>query len=66
MEYKNSKRAIYTPIIGGLILIVGIIIGHTISGKSTNFYLQQDKIGQMLELINEKYVDTINVTIVIT
>lgn len=60
MEYNNSKKAIYTPLIGGLILIIGIIIGHSINKGTSNFYSHNNKITPLLDLINSKYVDKVD------
>jgi len=69
MEYKNSKKAIYTPIIIALVLVVGMFIGRNLfPQKSENFVLSPEisgdynnKISTILQLIKNNYVEKISV-----
>ena len=66
MKYKNSKRAIYTPIILALVLTLGIVIGNKLIPNKANAYhsssyVFSDKINSMFMLIDENYVDKVSV-----
>lgn len=69
MEYKNSKKAIYTPVLIALILIVGMFIGRNLFPKqSENLIFSPaekagygDKITAILQLINDNYVEKLSV-----
>ena len=69
MEYKNSKKAIYTPIIIALVLVAGMFIGRNLFPQKTeNFNFTSateasynDKINAILQLIHTNYVEKISV-----
>ncbi|NOZ35345.1 MAG: S41 family peptidase [Chlorobi bacterium] len=69
MEYKNSKRAIYTPIIIALILVAGMFIGRNIFPQKTDGFIftttkkssYNDKIDAILQLIHNNYVEKISI-----
>lgn len=67
-EYKNSKKAIYTPIIIVLLLIAGMFIGRNLFPEKTENTIfshslqttSTDKISSILQLINNNYVEKIS------
>lgn len=63
---KNNNLRIWTPILFAVILIAGMVIGFklrdSLRGKrdiETVIY-RSDRLEQLIDLINEKYVDTVN------
>jgi len=63
MNINNSKRAIFTPIILSIILVVGISIGYFlgIHGSAGRFIsMPSNKIDAILDYILENYVDTVS------
>jgi len=68
-EYKNSKKAIYTPVIIALILVAGMFIGRNLfPQKSENLVFSPstqgapaDKISAILQLIHNNYVEKVSV-----
>jgi len=67
MSYNNSKKQILQPIVFALILIAGIFIGYRIlpaklgNNQSLVIYPQTNKINSIMNLIEEQYVDTVNI-----
>ncbi len=64
MDNKNSLKTILSPIILALAIIIGIIIGRfyksTQSSNLLHIYPHTDKIGNILNYIQNEYVDPIN------
>jgi carboxyl-terminal processing protease len=64
MEIQNTKRAIYTPIVLGIVLAVGIFIGNKFiprkDGLSQMFVSKPDKLSSLIQLIQHKYVDKVS------
>ena len=69
MEYKNSKKAIYTPIVIALVLVAGMFIGRNLFPQKTENFVfttssessYNDKINAILQLIHNNYVEKISV-----
>ncbi|WP_075602731.1 S41 family peptidase [Saccharicrinis aurantiacus] len=67
MSYNNTKKQILLPLLFGLILIAGILIGYIVMPKSAGnssplvIHPQSNKIDAILNLIKEDYVDTVDV-----
>ncbi len=63
MQYENRKRDIIYPIILGVVLIVGIIIGFKLNKGNVRTSLlvnpKTDKLTSVLKYIEDDYVDTI-------
>ncbi len=67
MEYENSKKTIYAPVIIAAVLIAGIFIGRNLfpaqnekfNSSAKNTY--NDKISAILQLIGNNYVDKLSV-----
>jgi carboxyl-terminal processing protease len=65
MEIQNSKKTIFTPLVIGLSLIIGIIIGNKYIpvgsyGISQSFISKPDKLTSIIQLIKNKYVDNVS------
>ncbi len=68
MEYKNSKKAIYTPIVIALVLVAGMFIGRNLFPQKTENFVftssseaSNDKISAILQLIHNNYVEKISI-----
>jgi carboxyl-terminal processing protease len=65
MNYNNSKRSILLPILLGIALIAGVMIGKYFNGPSnlpstTNLRFRNDKLNSILNIIESNYVDSVN------
>ncbi len=66
MNYKNSKRNIYLPLIFSLLLIAGIYLGISLERIRSNelasqhFYIS--KLNSILNFVEAKYVDSVNLS----
>jgi carboxyl-terminal processing protease len=65
-KYNNTKRAIYTPLFGALLLAAGIFIGYNFIPQKQTFFntnvnlKRNDKISAIIRLLEENYVDKIS------
>ena len=67
-EYKNSKKAIFTPVIIGLVLIAGMFIGRNLFPQKTENLIfnpategnYNNKVDAILQLIHNNYVEKIS------
>ena len=66
MIYENSKRDIIYPIILGIVLIIGVVIGFKLNkgGSRTSLLVnpKTDKLTSVLKYIEDDYVDTVGMT----
>jgi carboxyl-terminal processing protease len=65
VQYKNSRLSIWLPVIIGLSIVVGILLGNLVQRNATNqmpvrVFTQQDKISSILSFIENNYVDEIS------
>lgn len=66
-ERRNDSLKIWTPLLFAAILVAGMLIGFklrdTLRAKKSfeTTILRNDRLEQMIDLINEKYVDTVDV-----
>ncbi len=66
MEYNNSKKAIFTPVIIALVLVAGMFIGRNlfpIEQKNSHYGVSTgytDKISAVIQLIKDNYVEKIS------
>ena len=65
MQYKNSRLSIWLPIIIGVSVVAGILLGNLVQRNASNqlpvrVFTQQDKISSILSFIENNYVDEIN------
>lgn len=64
MNYNNSKRSIFLPLVIAVSVIAGVIIGLKMPGGSGEQAMlvkpRADKLGRILDVIEAKYVDTVN------
>jgi len=64
MEYKNSRRAIYYPVLLAVALAVGILIGRyyksNYSERRFYIYPRADKLTNVLNYIEREYVDPVS------
>jgi len=70
MNYNNSKKAVFLPIIIGIAVVVGIIIGRYLpSGNDfsqhSNIRSRNDKLNSILNIIESNYVDSVNRNILV-
>ncbi len=63
---KRDRRDVWTPLFFSVVLVVGIIIGFNLRDTLRNkrnivtVIRQNDKLEELIDLVNEKYVDTVN------
>jgi carboxyl-terminal processing protease len=65
MNYNNSRRSIFLPLLMGLTLAVGVLVGKFFPGESvkpsnTGLRFRADKINSVLNIIESSYVDSVN------
>jgi carboxyl-terminal processing protease len=65
MNYNNSKRSIFLPLVISVSLVAGILIGIYLPGKNitpqgSSIRLKSDKLNNVIRMIEERYVDTVN------
>lgn len=64
MNYNNSRRSVFLPVILGLSLAVGVMIGRFFPGNdhpvASNLRFRSDKLQNILNIIESNYVDTVN------
>jgi len=65
MNYNNSKRSVFLPLMLALSLALGIFIGKYIPGKNdlpqhSNIRSRNDKLNSILNIIESNYVDSVN------
>jgi carboxyl-terminal processing protease len=65
MNYNNSKRSVFLPLMLGVSLAVGILIGRYLPGKdelpqNSNIRSRNDKLNSILNIIESNYVDSVN------
>ncbi len=67
MEYKNTKKAIFTPIVIALVLVAGMFIGRNMFPQnrfvinSVNETVSNDKISAIFQLIKNNYVEKVSI-----
>ena len=66
-ERKNDSLKIWTPLLFAVIMIAGMTIGFKLRDSLRNkrdietIIYRNDRLEQLIDLINEKYVDTVNI-----
>lgn len=65
MSYNNSRRSIFLPVLLGIALALGVLIGKYFSVHSdlpvtTNLRFRNDKLNSVLNIIESNYVDSVN------
>ena len=66
-ERKNDSLRIWTPLLFAVIMIAGMTIGFKLRDSLRNkrdietIIYRNDRLEQLIDLINEKYVDTVNI-----
>ena len=65
MNYNNSKRTVFLPVILAIAVVVGIIIGRYLpsgngSSQHSNIRSRNDKLNSILNIIESNYVDSVN------
>ena len=65
MNYNNSRRSIFLPLLMGLTLAVGVMVGKFFPGgnnvqTSPNLRFRNDKFTNILNIIESSYVDSVN------
>ena len=65
MNYNNSKRSVFLPLLLGISIAAGILIGryfpgHTDMPGSTYLRPRSDKLANVLNIIESNYVDSVN------
>lgn len=65
MKYNNPRRVALLPLLLSVAVIAGIIIGHYLPGEKTdgqhsNIRTRNDKISSILNVIESRYVDSVN------
>jgi len=65
MNYNNSKRSIFLPLLLALVLVLGVFIGKYLpsennSPQHSNIRSRNDKLNSILNIIESDYVDSVN------
>lgn len=65
MKYNNTKRSIFLPLVLGLAVVMGIIIGRNLPSDSdlslhSNIRSRNDKLNTIINLVESNYVDSVN------
>jgi len=64
MEYKNTRTAIYYPVILAFAIVIGILVGRyyrsNYSEKRFYIYPRADKLNNILNYIEKEYVDKVS------
>ncbi len=65
MNYNNTKKSIFLPLMLGLSLALGILIGKYLPGENnipqhSNIRSRNDKLNSILNIIESNYVDSVN------
>jgi len=65
MNYNNPKRSVFIPVMLGIAVAIGILIGKYLPGKEdvpqhSNIRARNDKITSILNIIESNYVDSVN------
>jgi carboxyl-terminal processing protease len=65
MNYNNSKRSIFLPLLLGISLAAGVLIGRFFPGGTdhpvnTNLRFRSDKLNSILNIIESNYVDSVS------
>ncbi len=64
MEYKNTRNAIYYPVILAFAIVIGILIGRyyksNYSERRFYIYPRADKLNNILNYIEKEYVDNVS------
>lgn len=65
MNYNNSRRSIFLPLLMGITLAVGVMIGKFFPGGGTDnsvagLRIRSDKFSNILNIIESNYVDSVN------
>ncbi len=65
MKYNNTTRSVILPVLLAVSLVAGILIGVYLPSKNkvsqqTGFRVRNDKINNILNIIESDYVDTVN------
>jgi carboxyl-terminal processing protease len=65
MNYNNSKRSIFLPVMLGISLAIGVVIGRylpvqDVLPKSSNIRSRNDKLNSILNIVESNYVDSVN------
>jgi carboxyl-terminal processing protease len=65
MNYNNNKRSIILPILLGVVLAIGVLIGKFLPQsddlpRRSNISSRNDKLNSILNIIESNYVDSVN------
>jgi carboxyl-terminal processing protease len=65
MNYNNSKKAIFLPIMLGIAVAAGVFLGRFLPGENdlsqhSNIRSRNDKLNSILNIIESNYVDSVN------
>ncbi|TAL64326.1 MAG: S41 family peptidase [Bacteroidetes bacterium] len=65
MNYNNTKRSVFLPVMLGIALAIGIMIGKYLPGEvnipqHSNIRSRNDKLNIILNIIESNYVDSVN------
>lgn len=65
MNYNNPRRSIFLPLLLGIALAIGVLIGKFLPGDNaspshSNIRSRNDKLNSILNIIESSYVDSVN------
>lgn len=65
MNYNNSTKSVILPLLLGISLAIGVLIGRYLPGqdeqpKNSNIRSRNDKLNSILNIVESNYVDSVN------
>jgi len=65
MNYNNSKKVVFLPLMLGIAVAVGVFLGRFLPGENdmaqhSNIRSRNDKLNSILNIIESNYVDSVN------
>jgi carboxyl-terminal processing protease len=69
-EHKTRGSRVWTPLLFSLVLVVGMLVGFNLRDRLRNkrdiqtVVDRNDRLEEMIDLIHEKYVDTVNTNLI--
>ena len=65
MNYNNSKKTVFLPLVLGIALALGILIGRYLPSEQdfpqhSNIRSRNDKLNSILNIVESNYVDSVN------
>ncbi len=59
-EHRKDRLKVWTPLFFSVVMVVGMMLGYNMRDSLRKHDPRQDRLNKIIDLINNKYVDTIN------